>query len=403
MWRSDFGAGLGASLSRRTMAISDTMRSVGAAAELARGAARIGASIENVSTQYVVTRSMTAAGADSTLRHSTLRASPAVVAAYAERRWSDTASARTAVVGLRASDVLGGAMGSTPLLEPHVALVMPIAHAVRLGVGYARTHQVVQSVWSTEPVLSQIAPVALPVAARAGSVPVLTGDVVSASVRAPVTSRLTLDVAAFGRDFHGMLVPAESEAGGASAVTTAAGRAAGASIVARGDVAGISWTTSYRVTRTVSSAPLAPGLGRRETSHDLALTLGAHVGKLTELHIDGWLGTPERPGEGDVLGRAGHDDADAAGEGDVPTAARDRVSAASAPLFARAPRYSRLDLTLDRRWSLGSLGALDGVLTLANVLGHTNTALALPDPGEAAHGIRFTPRSILLGIAWRQR
>jgi hypothetical protein len=403
-WRSDFDANFAASLTRRATTVTDTTRAVGVAAELAHGATRVGTSLENVSTRYAVARVTPAGSTDSVARESTLRASPVIVAAYAEQRWSDATRARTVVAGMRASDVVGGAFRGAPLLEPHVALAMPVAHAARLTLGYARTHQIVQSVWSTEPVLSQIAPVALPVAFRAGSTPVLTGDVVSASVRAPVGSRLAIDLAAFGRDFHGMLVPVVDDAGAPSApVAEADGRTGGASVMGRGDVAGVSWTATYRVAQTVSSAPLAPGLGRRETSHDLALTLGAHIGKLAALHVDGWLGTPERPGDADALGHVGRDDADAASETDVPAAARDRASAASAPLFARPARYSRLDLTLDRRWSLGTLGVLDGVVTLANALGHTNTALALPDPGEAARAIRFTPRSVLLGIAWRQR
>lgn len=411
VWRAEFGAELGSSLSRRRSAISDTTRSVGSAVDFTRGGTRVGASIENVRTAYVSVQSMQAASADSVLRQSVLRASPLIVATYAEHQWRDTTRARTAVVGLRASAALEGAAGPlfprVPLLEPHVAIATPIAHVARLTLGYARTHQIVQSVWSTEPVLSQLAPVALPVAARAGGAPVLSGDVVSASVRAPITSRLILDVAAFGRDFHGMLVPAQgdAEAGRSAmpAIAVATGRSGGGSIMAQGDAAGLTWTASYRVARTVSSAPLALGLGRRAMSRDLALTIGAHVDRHTALHVDGWLGTSEHPAEGDALGRARNDDRDAAAESEVPITSRDPAVSAPSTLLARSAPYSRLDFTLDRQWSLGSLGALDGMVTLANALGHTNAALALPDPGEGAHAIRFTPRSLLLGIVWRQR
>ena len=408
VWRRHFSIANGMSAGSKA-GVSDSAISFGAANDVRWGSTSFGSSIDVTRTSYIrsgehgggilqrLVASQLANVADSE-PSIILRANPAIFAGFAEHRWVGTGDAWKLSLGLRAT----GIVGNLPFLEPRFELATHLSRHSILSLGYARTNQFVQSLWLTGSPAAGLVPVTLPVAATPGGVPVLSSDMVAARISSRLGSYLTVDVGAYERDFHGLLVSLSSptEFSAPSGVGATNGHASGVSVGIAGDTARLTWNAGYQLAHTNSTAPLVPGSPRQGIVQDASMALALRVDPGTDIRVAGWLGSPQGADGSELFDGQDQNVANALGR-----RADDAVLQfnAAAPFVTHPSTYMRLDVAGSHHFQLGSHGSLDVTLTLVNALNRANIAAMVSDPGETElRPVRFTPRSLLAGISWRQ-
>lgn len=419
IWGRQFTAANGASMTASGDA-SDSASSVGIASDAHWGTTSIGGSLDvtrTVYTEYTTDNAYSApaasdapASGDRVPRNGTtgfdapaisgapsmtaLRSAPAIFAAYAEHQWARVNDPWSVTAGLRVTGVIGG----SPMLDPRMELARRLSPGTLFSLGYARTHQFVQSVWMTGSPLTALVPIALPVAASKEGVPVLTSSMTTARLTSRIAEHVRLDVATFEQGFRGLITSPVSHSPFPATFGPRAsnGHVTGASIGMQGDAARLDWNVGYRITRTNTDGARGADSSRRMLTQDATAALTLRADSHTDIRVASWLGRPQ-VSDGELLGSDGRNELSAADTRSAPG----QLLGSDLTLLDHPGAYMRLDIAAVHRWRVGSRGTFDITLTLENVLNRRNTAALLPDPGETeTRVIRFTPRALLAGISW---
>ncbi|HMA01278.1 MAG TPA: TonB-dependent receptor [Gemmatimonadaceae bacterium] len=310
-------------------------------------------------------------------------------------RWSAAAGLRSTLV----APVQAG-------VEPRFSLRFAPTSSLAFGVGYARTHQFVQSLRNEESLIDAVAGISLP--ALAGShygsleVPAAKSDQLIATADARLSSSLSVSATAYARRETGavLVAPTTSQpfaltgfavgvvrASGVSLSLTREGeRVSGelgyslGSVIDRGN--GISYSPSYDAAQAISGA-----LGLRvATATTLRIAASAHSGTPTSVIADPveWMPYTSSAGRGDLAGSPQH-----------------IVGALDG---SRLPAYFRIDLGIRREWRVRAFGRESSLSTSAgvtNLFGRIN-ALGVMAPATSAPAtlLLMPRRSATFGLEW---
>jgi len=319
-------------------------------------------------------------------------------AAFVERRWGsgDGDSTWHITTGLRGLTVLG----MTARLEPRVDAAVRVLPGVTLTAGYARTHEVVQSLRNAESPLGMELGLDLPVATSPGGVPLAQSDVGTAGITTSLGAAGSLSIDGYVRALSGLAIanPLQYGVFAATSFARASAHVGGIAAELQGAAGPVTWQTGYGIGRTVESADGLHYHPTSELGETGSAAFGLNLGRHTELRLAGWAAFGQRaPGLGVVtVSRADP----AVGPSTPDLAARDFGMAWASTL--RLPPYLRADLQLAHQWHTGPAnGHLSAWVTVANIFNHSNLVDAVPTgPGGSLRGITLMPRTLLVGIGW---
>lgn len=388
---------------------SSSARETGLGAELNLSSVRVGASVESFRTSYTAEqpiagnlmwveheRTMIDSGS---VRRSPypLRAAPTILAMYAERRWGSVRDHWTATSGIRVT----APWGDAPLIEPRLSASVDLARGMVATVGYASTHQFVQSVRDVGSAAGAIIPISIPVAAGASGVPVAAGQMITAGVSTGVGASARLTVDAYDRHFEGLVVPsplAVFPAGNGLDVVDGRTIGVATSVQCTGD--DLTARMTYGVQRTALSFNSPAYFPPVELAQSATASVEWRATAMTKLRMLSSVGTSfpsaSRAPDDEPIGYS-------ADLRDHVVLSGPRTLSDGPVTPYRLPMYMRVDMGAIREWRTGDLGGVSLTVTLANVFDRPNVATFIP--GETRGGARaviLTPRSLLAGIAWHQ-
>jgi len=308
----------------------------------------------------------------------------------------------SAAAGLRAALVSPVHVG----VEPRVSLRFAPTSSLAFGVGFARTHQFVQSLRNEESLLDAVAGIALPVLAgsRYGSleVPAARSDQFIATADARLSGSLSLSANAYARRETGavLVAPTTSQPFALTRFAVGIVRARGMSLsltregerisgelgyslgsaIDRG--AGIAYSPSYDAAQAISAA-----MGVRvATATTLRIAASAHSGTPTSVIADPVEWTPYTS---------------SAGRGDLSGSPQHIVGALDG---SRLPAYFRIDLGVRREWRLRAFGRESSLSTsagLTNLFGRINALGVVAPATSAPTTLLLMPRrSATFGLEW---
>jgi len=387
-----FSATVPAAADSTRHSLADGVSQAELATQLTWASVRVGASLDVLNVGY---RVMDAAIPDVARPPLGLAGAPAILSAFAERHWGPGDGAWRITTGVRGMALVG----LTARLEPRVDGALRVLPGLTATVGYARTHQAVQSLRNPESPLGAEIGVDLPVVAGAGGVPLAQSDVETAGIVAQLgtTTRLSFD--GYARALSGLAVadPMQRSLFAATGFARASAHIDGLAAQLNGARGRLTWQASYGVGRTIESAGGVSYHATSELGQTGSAALGISVDRLTQVRLAGWAGFGQRaPGlDGTTLG---HDDDDlVTGAGAV-----DHDLATSWAVAARLPPYLRADLQLTHQWQTGpARGRLSTFVTLANIFNHVNLAGDVPaSPGGSLRSVTLMPRTVLVGLSW---
>jgi hypothetical protein len=327
-----------------------------------------------------------------------LASAPTTAAAFLERRWGpdDGDSTWHITTGVRGMTVLG----MTARLEPRVDASVRVLGGVTLTAGYARTHEVVQSLRNTESPLGVELGLDLPVATSPGGVPLAQSDVGTAGITTALGAAGKLSVDGYVRALSGLAIanPLEPGVFAATSFARASAHVGGVAALLQGGDGPVTWQAGYGVGRTVESADGLRYHPTSELGETGSAALGFALDRLTEIRLAGWAAFGQRAPGLDVMSVSHGDEAGAPST--LGLAQRDIGMPWATTL--RLPPYLRADLQLAHRWRTGpASGRLSTYVTVANMFNHANLVDALPTgPGGSLRGIPLLPRTLLVGIGW---
>jgi hypothetical protein len=255
-------------------------------------------------------------------------------------------------------------------------------------IGYARTHQAVQSLRNSESPLGAEVAVDLPVAAGAGSVPLAQSDVGTAGIIAQLGALGRFSFDGYVRVLSGLAVadPLQRSLFATTGFARASARVDGLAAQLSGAHGRLTWHAGYGVGHTIESAGGVSYHATSELGQTGSVAVGLAIDRLTQVRLAGWAGFGQRaPGlDGTILD---HDDAPAVGPGVV-----DHDLTTSWAVAARLPAYLRADLQVAHQWQTGpARGRLATFVTLANIFNHANVA---------GRSVTLMPRTVLVGLSW---
>jgi hypothetical protein len=330
-----------------------------------------------------------------------LHASSPIISAFAQAEWK-LGARWSAIMGLRSALDAPGGGGA----EPRLTLRFTPASSLAFGLGYARTHQYVQSLRNEESLVDAVAGISLPVLAgsRVGSleVPASKSDQLIATADARLSGSLTLSATAYARRETGnvLVAPVTSEPFALTSFAIGTMRARGislslaregdrvsgelgyslGSVVDRAD--GIAYSPSYDAAQAISAA-----MGVRVAPQTvLRVVLAAHSGTPTSVIGDQIEWTPYTS---------------SAGRGDLGGSPQHIVGALDG---AQLPAYFRIDVGIRREWRVRALGHEGDLRTsagLSNLFGRTNALGMLAPFSAASTALLVLPRrSATFGLEW---
>jgi hypothetical protein len=386
-----FSATVPAAADSTRHSLADGVSQAELATQLTWASVRVGASLDVLNVGYRVLDAAT----DLARPPLDLAGAPTILSAFAERHWGPADGAWRITTGVRGMALVG----LTARLEPRVDGELRVLPGLTATVGYARTHQAVQSLRNPESPLGAEVGVDLPVVAGAGGVPLAQSDVGTAGIVAQLgtTTRLSFD--GYARALSGLAVadPMQRSMFAAMGFARASAHVDGLAAQLNGARGRLTWQASYGVGRTIESAGGVSYHATSELGQTGSAALGISVDRLTQVRLAGWAGFGQRaPGlDGTTLG---HDDDDlVTGPGAV-----DHDLATSWAVAARLPPYLRADLQLTHQWQTGpARGRLSTFVTLANIFNHVNLAGDVPaSPGGSLRSVTLMPRTVLVGLSW---
>lgn len=367
-------------------ALASSLDEVGFSADYASERTEVGISLSRTATRYRVQ--------DSMLSRFVLDGATMMVAAYASRLW--TPAARwTVSTGVRLS--APAAWGVQ--IEPRVWTRLALGPRVSASLGFARTHQYVQSARNEESVLDAVLGMDLPVAAGAGRLPPARSDQVTGALVARLGGRVAVLVEAYARRLSGLVLVAP---------VTRLPFADSAILVGRGSVQGADASFDYHSGRLdvraqvglVATARTAGTIRYRPSDDVKRASVGVayHPGRLAVVRVSATIGKG-RPTTTlqDGLQLDPYTPMDGAGAlTGSPTAVP------GPPNTSRLPTYARLDLGLSRDWKIRGPGAgarINTSFTVTNLLDRRNVLAYVAAP-DGARPVFFVPRTISLRVRW---
>ena len=350
-----------------------------------------GIQLERIETRYHV---VSATAPVSSLLHFDSR--PWVASAFLQREWAIGRWGASA--GVRAQDVDGAGIQ----LEPRLSISRTFPGGVEASVGYARSHQYLQSLRNEESILDAVIGVNLPVAAGpgAGRLPVAGADAVSANITVPVTGSTRLMLEAYSRRMNHLVLvaPTTSEAFAMSGFRIGTGMATGGSATLVHDGRLLSWdatTSMLSVRRTAGSVSYRPTF-----APSFSGSMGAtyHWGALTRLRIAAWVASGRRTTP--VAGAFTWDWQNALASHREISGSPQRYAA---PIGSTSlPAYTRVDVGFRREIQMGGRTNLSVFAGIQNVFGvHNAFGYSFPDPATP-HSLGMMPRSLTFGLDWRR-
>jgi hypothetical protein len=373
-------------------ALDDALQHMGMSSTLSWQHTAIGASVDAFDTHYRVTNVSWVSDSGAPL---SLHTAPRVGALFAEQRWGMPDDAMNASVGVRATGIFGG----TWYAEPRAAVSAHLGSRVTAAVGYARTHQFVQSLRNDVSPLRAIVGADFPVAAGTNGVPVARTDALTAGMATRLGEHLTLDLDTYHRQLvHVALAdPINENLFAVSAFELAHANVSGAGASLTGDQGMLRWHLSYGIARTAltiannSSFNTAPVVGRSAAAAvELAVT------SQTRLQVAGWAATNQQAAQLTESGEYGQDPTGPSVGGD-------------ASLAAWLPKYRRVDVTASHSYDMGNgHGTLSMFVTAANIFNNANVATFLRAKTSASASastvwapVTLVPRSLQAGLSWQ--
>jgi Carboxypeptidase regulatory-like domain/TonB-dependent Receptor Plug Domain len=327
----------------------------------------------------------------------TLMSAPTTTSAFVEQRWGPAGadSLWHITTGLRGTALLG----TTARLEPRVDGALRVLPGVVATIGYARTHQIVQSLRNAESPVGAELGLDLPAAAGPGGVPVAQSDIGTAGIIARLGAIGRLSIDGYLRALSGLAIASPFQAAlfAASAFERASAHISGAATQIDGGTGRFTWQAGYGVGHTIESVSGVSYHPTSELGQTGSMAAGIALDRLTQVRFAGWAAYGQ-PAPGLDVTAVTH-------EGDAADPQTDLVQhLAPTPLVTttRLPPYLRADVQLAHQWQTGpATGRLSSYLTLANVFNHANVADELPTgPGGALRGVTLLPRTVLLGLGW---
>ena len=347
-----------------------------------------GVQLERAGTLYDIAPG---SGVTSSLLH--LGSRPWIASSFLERQWS--IGRWDATAGIRAE----GVSGAGTQLEPRISFSAKLPLGIRASLGYARTHQFLQSLRNEESILDAVVGVNLPVAAGSGGIPVAGADAVSANITVELAPHTRLMLEAYARRLNQLVLvaPATGEPFALSRFDTGAGNASGAGATLVHDGQLLSWDVAgafARLRRTAGSGSYEPSFAPR-VSGSLGATYTAS--QHTRFRFAAWVAGGRRttavadPFTWDWQNSLTRQ-RDISG-----TPQRYGAPIGSTPLspYARIDIGVRHDIVLRVGADLTMFAGIQNVLNAQNVFGY-----ALAAQG-ATQTLGMMPRSVIFGLDWR--
>ena len=359
----------------------------------ADGSTGLGVSLVRPATRYAVS----SGGVADPSAGLSLRAGPVVGSVFAERLWRP-ASRLALSTGLRASTDFSGWAG----LEPRVAALLTPDSRTQLGLGFGRSHQVLQSLANDESALGSLLGFDLPAAGGSERLPIARSDELEAVVGRRLTRGLDLSVTGYLRRTSGIALGAVSTLGLFPADSIAIGRGSASGVIGalaleRGPLSGRASITLARDVRAAGATTYDAGYGQGTS---VALDLDYELVRDTHLQLQfrdgarqsasivapGFEWRPIQP-----LLESGE-------LGGTPENLPGAVNG------ARLPDYARLDLGLSRAWhfpGMGQSAALFTAVSVVDVLGRRNVLGWVAGPDGITRPILGLRRGLTFEVGWR--
>jgi hypothetical protein len=328
-----------------------------------------------------------------------LASAPTTAAAFIERRWGpdDGDGAWHITTGVRGMSVLG----MTARLEPRVEAGLRVLSGVMLTAGYARTHEVVQSLRNAESPLGSELDVDLPVATSPGGVPLAQSDVGTVGVTTSLGAVGKLSVDGYVRALAGLAIanPVQPSVFAVASFARASAHVSGLAALIDGGAGPVTWQAGYGIGRTIESADGLRYHPTSELGETGSAAFGWAVDRLTEIRLAGWAAFGQRA-PGLDASAVGHDEQWGGVQAGGALVLHDPGMSWATTM--RLPPYLRADVQLAHRWHTGpASGRLSTYVSVANLFNHANLVDAVPTgPNGSLRGIPLLPRTLLVGIGW---
>jgi hypothetical protein len=352
--------------------------------------------LEHLPTSYAVTEAVPPGAQPVFPQPLRLSSSPSVGSVSFERK--QVLSTRlTLSTGVRAS----AAESDHLRWEPRISLGFAPSDGVALSIGYARSHQYVQSLRNEESLLDAIIGIDLPVAVGATGVPVATGDEFVGIGSFPLGTSARLTVNAYSRWADGLVLVAPVSVRPFATQTFASGegRAWGGGITAEGNAGILTWSAVYALSqarRAAFSRSYRPSFA---PTHSASLSGSVLLGRSTRLRTSLWAakGRPTTP----VTGGFGWE-----WQGSISRARKVTglpMNATDVIASQQLPAYFRVDAGARHEFAIHRLGAqfvafanVDNIFDRRNTIGYTT------DAGSTSQkALQMMPLSATFGLEWR--
>jgi hypothetical protein len=294
--------------------------------------------------------------------------------------------------------------GRTAVLEPRVAFRFRPLRAISLALGYARTHQAVQSLRNPESLVGSVFGADLPILAGMAAAPVARADQLAAAVEIhPVAGvRIVLDGYARRLDHLVLVAPGSTRPFAVDGFDTGRGRVSGVAVTMDWERDKLTASSSLGISRVVTRT----GREVYQPSHAATYTLAAGVAYRSSSRTTWRAALIARSGRRTTLFEGPLEWRGCAPLNDGCEIAGTPERAAGPLGAARLPAYVRLDLGARRVWHARILGrwtVLEGHVTLSNILDRRNVWAVLTEPNTAsAHAAPMGSFSVFnAGIDWR--
>ncbi len=400
LWRTEAHAGFELPAGSGAARLASKALNSGASGSLSRadetGITTASVSLEHLPTSYVLTEAVPPGMPPVFPQPLRLSSAPSVASLALERKqvlgrgWTLSSGVRTSATQ---SDHLRW--------EPRLSLGFAPSEGVALSVGYARSHQYIQSLRNEESLLDAIIGIDLPVAIGGSGVPVATGDEIVGIGSFPLGSRARLTINAYSRWADGLVLvaPVSIRPFATQTFAPGEGRAWGGGLTAEGNAGPLTWSGIYalsQVRRAAFSRSYRPSFA---PTHSASLSGSLLLGQSTRLKASLWAakGRPTTP----VSGGFGWE-----WQGSISRARKVTglpVNATSVIASQQLPVYFRVDAGARREFTIHSLRAhfvafanVDNILDRRNTIGYTTDASAANQ-----RALQMMPLSATFGLEWR--
>ena len=400
VWRTAAHAGFELPAGGGAARLASKAVNSGASGSLSRvdgsGASTASFTFERLPTSYVLTEAVPPDSQRVFPQPLRLSSAPSVASLSLERRqvlgrrWTLSSGVRTSA-----------AVSDRLRWEPRISLGFAPKEGIALSVGYAKSHQYMQSLRNEESLLDAIIGIDLPVAIGAPGVPVASGDelVGIGSLLLGSSARLTINAYSRWADGLILVAPVSVRPFATQTFAQGEGRAWGGGLTVEGNASRLEWSGVYalsQVRRAAFSRSYHPSFA---PTHSASLSGSLLLGRSTRLRASllAAKGRPTTP----VSGGFGWE-----WQGSISRARKITglpVNATSLIASQQLPVYFRVDAGARREFGINSLRArfvafanVDNILDRRNTIGYTVEA-----GNTNQKALRMMPLSATFGLEWR--